>query len=160
MLDVKSGLGHKMFLNLNRHVCNYNCELLTSVLIYTECSQSFAICPLPARGHNEQIHTAAASIDRHQRLWSCEGRWVLRVVGCFSDGVYYHWALQRTEASVSVQEHKHSAIATLPFSRFRCYVVFQPRPKPTADPQNAEVTKIHAHCFQTDMWCNPLYRRM
>lgn len=55
-------------------------------------------------------------------------------------GVYYRWASQRTEASISMQEHKHSAIATLPFSRFRCSLVFQPRLK-----TNRTSTKCRGH---------------
>lgn len=152
-----------MFLNLNQHVLSYNSEEWTEILyiaILKEAalhSLSFAVCSLCAQWPNVQTHnpfTTAASINRHWLFWSCEGGgWGQQVIRLMA--YTYRWASERTEASISMQKHKHTVIAKLPLSRFRCSAVFQPKLKLTADPQNAKVTKIHVHYVQTDMWCNP-----
>lgn len=65
-----------------------------------------------------------------ERVWvGCGWGWGC----CCSNGIYYLWASQGTEASLSMQKRKHStAIATLPLSRCHISVVLHQRLKLTA----------------------------
>lgn len=81
--------------------------------------------------------TDASDLEREvhcgvrERECGCGWGWGCRC--CCSNGIYYLWASRGTEASLSLQKHKHStAIATLPLSRCHISVVLHQRLKLTA----------------------------
>lgn len=126
----------------------------TKKVFRKEHESSMARFPCQNNRQTDNPSTAAVSTDRHPRFWSCEGGWGECGCGrgrgrgrrcCCSYGIYYLWASQGTEASLSVQKHKcHTGqLQHFPFQGATSPLCST---KGWSSRQNAKVAQMHVVC--------------
>lgn len=118
----------------------------------SECKHecwTYHIVRCSVRTNPQSFHSACKRQQAPRGFWSCKGAWyrhrregraggpqVVRLMAYIRAGGLW----ERTEASVSMQKHKHAAIAThFPFQGFAVLLFSN-----LSRPQNAAVTEIQA----------------